>query len=239
MARNLDRDAKLGVLRLDDLTITRGDVADAIRAMPASFASLGSDGVYKHATEVLIRQKAMVLNARRQGLDKDPALLHRGEIALERIVADAWLARKANAAVTEEALHARYERDVAGKPGPDEARARVILVPTPDEARALIARLRAGADFAELALQHSKDPTASRGGDLGYVPLEAVSPEVGSAMFTLFPARSRRSRCTPWRGTTFRGSRDGGIAPLPASMKRVAGWSGIFGPTPSVQRFRR
>ena len=183
MARALEREAALPVLHLDGSSITRGDVAGVVRAMPASFASLGQDDVYKYAMEVLVRQKAMVLNARRQGLDKDPEVLRRGAAAQERVMADTWLARKADAAVTEDALRARYQRDVAGKPGPDEVRARVILLPTPADAHAAIARLRAGADFATLARLESKDPTASRDGDLGYVSAEAVAPELAGAKF--------------------------------------------------------
>ena len=189
MARALEREAALPVLHLDGSSITRGDVAGVVRAMPASFASLGSDDVYKYAMEVLVRQKAMVLNARRQGLDKDPEVLRRGAAALERVMADTWLARQADAAVTEATLRARYARDVAGKPGPDEVRARVILLSTPAEARAAIARLQAGADFATLARLESKDPTASRDGDLGYVSAEAVSPELAGAMFALQPGQ--------------------------------------------------
>lgn len=38
-----------------------------------------------------------------------------------------------------------------------------------EEAKALIKRLRGGADFAELARQHSADPSAKQGGDMGYL----------------------------------------------------------------------
>ena len=38
-----------------------------------------------------------------------------------------------------------------------------------DEGIAIVKRLRAGADFSQLAHLHSGDPSAERGGDLGYV----------------------------------------------------------------------
>jgi peptidyl-prolyl cis-trans isomerase C len=189
MARYFDKDADVVVLKVEGMPITQGDAADVIRSMPASLASLGLPEVYRRAMDVLIRQKAMVLNARKLGLDKDPIVVHGEQVAAERVEADAWLHRKADDAVTPEALHARYDRDIAGRPGPDEVRARVILVSTAEEARGLIAKAQAGADFADLARQFSKDPTASAGGDLGFVPLEAVSPEVGSAMFSLSPGQ--------------------------------------------------
>jgi len=49
-----------------------------------------------------------------------------------------------------------------------EHKARHILVESEEEAAALIEQLNGGADFAELAKEHSIDPAASNGGDLGW-----------------------------------------------------------------------
>jgi peptidyl-prolyl cis-trans isomerase C len=116
-------------------------------------------------------------------------VIRRQQIATDRVLSDAWLARKGDAAVTEAALHARYDRDVAGRPGPVEVRARLIVVLTAEEADSIIAKVRAGADFAELARTYSKDGSAAQGGDLGYVPLDAVSPEIGPVIFALAPGQ--------------------------------------------------
>jgi peptidyl-prolyl cis-trans isomerase C len=187
MAEHLEKDPNYVVLKLEALNITQGDVAGGIRAMPPSMGSLGYQEVYSRALDIMTRQKAMVLRARREHLDKDPAVLHQIDIASERVLAEAWLTRRADAAVTDEALHARYDRYIAGKPGPEQVKARVILVATEAEAQTLIQQVHDGADFGELAHQHSKDPTAAAGGELGYVTREALSPEVGSAMFALAP----------------------------------------------------
>jgi peptidyl-prolyl cis-trans isomerase C len=185
MADHLDQKPDFVVLQLETLAITQGDVAGVIRAMPPGMANLGYQEVYRRALDVMTRQKAMVLRARLEHIDKDPAVIHQGDIALERVLADAWLTRRANAAITDEALHARYDRDVVHKPGPDEVRARVILVPTQAEAQTLIQQVRDGADFADLARQYSKDPTAAEGGDLGYLTRNFMMPEVGAATFAL------------------------------------------------------
>ena len=47
------------------------------------------------------------------------------------------------------------------------ATARHILVPTADEAEKIKQQIAEGADFAEMARQHSKCPSGARGGDLG------------------------------------------------------------------------
>jgi peptidyl-prolyl cis-trans isomerase C len=189
MAEQLDLKPDFVVLQLDTLPITQHDIADAIRAMPVGMANLGFQEVYRRALDVAVRQKAMVLRARLEKLDKDPLVIHQGEIAFEHVLADAWLKRHTDAAVTDKSLHERYDRDIAGKPGPEQVRARVILVPTEAEANMLIQQIQAGADFGATAQGQSKDPSAASGGDLGYLTRDALVPEVAAAAFALSPGQ--------------------------------------------------
>jgi peptidyl-prolyl cis-trans isomerase C len=236
MARELDKQPDQAVLVLQNITITQGEMADVIRAMPASAANLGFAVVSRRALDVLIAQKTFVFNALKDGVDKDPAFIRSLNVLRDKALADVWLGRKADLAVTDQALHARYDRDVARKPNPDEVRARVIVVPTVEEARLVISKAQSGADFAELARGYSSDGTASGGGDLGYVTLEAVTPEIGHIAFALnpgqvsaFPIRTpagylilrvegRRQRGTP----TFDEARPGLEVALRAEATRAA-----------------
>ena len=189
MADHLDKDPDLILLRLDTTTITQSEVAAAIRAMPPAMGSLEFQDAYRRALDVVARQKAMVLHAKAEHLDKDPNVLRQRDQAYDRVLAEAWLARKADAAVTDQVLRDRFDREVAGHPGPEQVHARVIMVATEDEARSLIVRLQGGADFAELARLSSKDPTAAKGGDLGWLTRDAVAPELAAAMFALAPGQ--------------------------------------------------
>jgi peptidyl-prolyl cis-trans isomerase C len=189
MEANLDKDANFVVANVAGQPITKGDVADAMRAMPVSLASLGYKAVFTRAMDDLLRQRLAAASAQKAGLDKDPVVRRREQSASERVLAEAWVDRQADAAVTETSLRARYDRDVVGKPGPEEVRARVILVPTEAEARDVIAKIQAGADFADLARQYSKDLSANEGGDIGYVPIDALSAEVGAVLFALSPGQ--------------------------------------------------
>jgi len=190
MADQLDRKPDFVVLKLENSPITQHDVAGVIRSMPLGMASLNFEEVYRRALDVMVREKAMVLRARLEKIDQDPDVKHQSDIAVEHVLIDAWLRRRADAAVTDTALHALYDSEVAGRPGPDQVKARVILVATEAEAEGLIQKLRDGADFAELARQRSKDPTAAAGGDLGYRTRDSVTPEVGAAMFSLSPGQT-------------------------------------------------
>ena len=65
-------------------------------------------------------------------------------------------------------------------------RARHILVPTEDEAKAILAEIKKGTDFAEMAKQKSKDPgAAAEGGDLGYFTKDQMVPEFAEQAFKM------------------------------------------------------
>ncbi|MFW6085972.1 MAG: peptidylprolyl isomerase, partial [Myxococcota bacterium] len=81
-----------------------------------------------------------------------------------------------------------------------QVRARHILIDAPEdadetvlsekraEAERLLAQVREGGDFAELASEHSADPgSASRGGDLGWNPEGRMVPEFDEVQFALEP----------------------------------------------------
>lgn len=72
---------------------------------------------------------------------------------------------------------------------PDEAeqvRARHILVKTEEDAKSILEQLEAGADFAELAREHSTDETTKEnGGDLGFFPRGVVLAEFEEVAFAL------------------------------------------------------
>ncbi len=189
MADTLEKHADSVAMEVDGHPITMGEAADVVRAMAPSQAMLGFDGVYRRALDELFRQKAMVIAAEKMGLDKDPVVRRREHGAAERALAEEWLARSTAAAVTEQAVRSRYDRDIAGKPGPEEVRARVIMLPSETEARTVIGQIQGGADFAEIARARSKDASAVAGGDLGYVRREALSPEIGSVLFSLSPGQ--------------------------------------------------
>ena len=87
--------------------------------------------------------------------------------------------------VTDADAKAEYDKFKAQSSG-TEYRARHILVDKEDEARALLAQLKKGAKFDELATKHSKDTgSAKNGGDLDFAKPDAYVPEFGQAMASL------------------------------------------------------
>ena len=64
------------------------------------------------------------------------------------------------------------------------ATARHILVATEDECNQLKSQIENGADFAELAKQHSKCPSGAQGGDLGSFGPGMMVPEFDKVVFS-------------------------------------------------------
>jgi peptidyl-prolyl cis-trans isomerase C len=87
--------------------------------------------------------------------------------------------------VSDAEAKAEYDKFKAQAAG-TEYRARHILVENEDEAKALLAKLKAGASFEELAKKNSKDPgSAENGGDLDFAKADAYVPEFGQALAKL------------------------------------------------------
>jgi len=70
-----------------------------------------------------------------------------------------------------------------GKERPTAA-ARHILVATKEQCEELKSQIEAGADFGELAKQHSSCPSGQRGGDLGTFRRGQMVPEFDKVVFT-------------------------------------------------------
>jgi len=87
--------------------------------------------------------------------------------------------------VTDAEVKAEYDKFVAANSG-KEYRARHILVEKEDEAKALIAELKKGAKFEDLAKAKSKDPgSGANGGDLDWAAAASYVPEFSEAMVKL------------------------------------------------------
>lgn len=68
---------------------------------------------------------------------------------------------------------------------PDMVKASHILVDNEDLAKALLAKIKSGASFEDLAMNNSMDSTAANGGDLGYFAQGSMVPEFEDAAFAL------------------------------------------------------
>jgi peptidyl-prolyl cis-trans isomerase C len=172
---------------VDGHSIRLSEVGDAIGALPDAGAGNSFETLYPIVVGQLVRRIELALRARSDGLDHDPTVRRHMDEADDRVLEDAYLREKGMKNITEGALLARYATEIARKPGPQQVHAEAILVPTEAAAEDIIAKLAKGADFAALARQVSQDSSSLKGGDLGFVSLDQLSPELGAVLFELRP----------------------------------------------------
>ncbi len=178
------------VAEVDGRAITLGEIGDAIRTMPSSIGKMPFDALFGVVVDQIVRREALSIRASQLGLESDPVIRRRAKAAADLVIGNELLHREISASITDADLRARYQRDFAGRPGPDEVRLRVIMVPTESEAQALADELAAGGDFAALARRSSKDTTAPAGGDLGFMRQSDLTPEIGAIAFSLKPGQT-------------------------------------------------
>ncbi len=174
------------VATVNGVPIHMSDLNLAAETLPAQARQMPPQQLYPMLLDQLIDAQALLVQAQKSGLDKDPAVERSMKMAQERALETALLSKVVRPQVTDEAVKARYEQETAGKGGDDEVHARHILVGDEATAKKIIADLKKGADFAALSKQYSKDPgAAQQGGDLGFFKKTDMVPEFASVAFSL------------------------------------------------------
>jgi peptidyl-prolyl cis-trans isomerase C len=122
--------------------------------------------------DVLVTREIIAQEAAKQGLDKSEEYQAQMDLARQQVLVNSYLEDhlKKNEP-TEEQLKAEYERVKAEQldPNAKEFKARHILVKTEKEATAILAQLKKGAKFDEIAKKKSTDTGSNKkGGELDW-----------------------------------------------------------------------
>ena len=166
-------------IRESDLAMAEEDMGQQAQQLQGDAKR---DALVGYLADVIIVSKAAeAKKVTEQKEFKSRIAFIRNKLAMEML-----LVEEGKAASTDAAMKKVYEEAVQ-KSGPEqEVRARHILVPTEEEAKAVLAEIKKGTDFAELAKQKSKDPgAAAEGGDLGYFGKAQMVPEFAEAAFKM------------------------------------------------------
>jgi len=157
-------------LTLDYLRATLSQVP------PKQLEMMRASGQLKEFIEQIAAAQLLYRRAIADGLHEDQLVRLQISIAERDALIKAYMGRVALKAATPAALRQEYEgNETYQQP---QARVRVIVVETAEQAREISARLRAGFDFATLARTHSLDPSAPKGGDLGWIGATKATREL-------------------------------------------------------------
>ncbi|MDB5840244.1 MAG: peptidylprolyl isomerase [Herminiimonas sp.] len=151
--------------------------ADLMIKQMASQGQQDSPQLRAMVKEELINREILMQEADKLGLGASPEVKNQMEIARQSIVIRALVADYVQKNPVKDAdLKAEYDKFKA-QAGDKEYRARHILVEKEDDAKAIIAKLKGGAKFEELAKQSKDTGSAANGGDLDWNgPAQFVKP---------------------------------------------------------------
>ena len=179
------------VAQAQNIAIVNGKAVPKARvdALMAQFAGSGrqvTPEIEKQIKDEVIAREVFLQEAQARGLDASDSYKARVEMARQELLIRELFADFAKKnPISDEEVKAEYDRFVAANSG-KEYRARHILVEKEDQAKALIAQIKKGAKFDDLAKKNSKDPgSGAKGGDLDWANPGNYVKEFGEALIAL------------------------------------------------------
>jgi peptidyl-prolyl cis-trans isomerase C len=149
--------------------------------------------------EELVNREVIMQEAQKTGIAKQPEVQTQLDMARQEILVSAYLRDFVKKhPISDAEVQKEYEK-AKSQHGDKEYRARHILLETEDEAKSMIAQLKKGGKFDELATKNSKDTgSAQRGGDLDWNVPATYDKQFSDAMvklekgkYTEAPVRTR------------------------------------------------
>jgi peptidyl-prolyl cis-trans isomerase C len=134
----------------------------------------------------VIAREVFMQEAQKRGLDASDDFKSQMELARQTLlIRELFADYQKNNPVSDADIKAEYDKFVSANGG-KEYRARHILVEKEDEAKTIIASLKKGGKFDEIAKKQSKDPgSGANGGDLDWANAASYVPEFSGALLKL------------------------------------------------------
>ena len=143
--------------------------------------------VSQQLRDEVIAREVFMQEAERRGIQGTDTYRNNMELARQSVMINALFEDfKAKNEISDADAKAEYDKLIkaqAPAAGTKEYKARHILVEKEDEAKAIIAQLKKGAKFEDIAKKQSKDPgSGAQGGDLGWANPSGYVPEFAQAL---------------------------------------------------------
>ncbi|QDL92039.1 peptidylprolyl isomerase [Paroceanicella profunda] len=180
-----DYTAQSVVATVDGEEITLGQINMVWAALPDQYKKLPGDVLFPALIDQVVNQILLAKAGEEEGLDQTDGVKLAVENARRDAIAGALIRKSIDETVTDEAVKAAYDAQVANLPEEQEINASHILVETEDEAKEIKAELDGGADFATLAKDKSTGPSGPQGGELGWFGKGQMVPAFEEVAFGL------------------------------------------------------
>lgn len=182
VAAQQDANDNSPVATVNGEAVLRSDALKAAESLPQQYQSQ-IEQLFPLLVQRAIDLRLIGLAAADSGLAEDEEVTERLAEQKLDIMREVYLERQIDDRITDARLRTRYKAFLTENPPKAEISARHILVESEEDARKLIEELNGGADFTELAREHSTGPSSVQGGDLGYFTEEQMVPEFATAAF--------------------------------------------------------
>lgn len=141
----------------------------------------------KEMLDTMVIRELILQQARKDGIDKSPAVEEKLEDLKKRLVVEAFLKKKVEeqAGLADADLQKFYDENKDKFKAGEQVKASHILVKGESEAQDILGQLKKGASFEELAKKHSVDSAGAKGGDLGWFGKGSMIPEFEKVAFGL------------------------------------------------------
>jgi peptidyl-prolyl cis-trans isomerase C len=169
-------------------TITSADFDREVKALPEYIRGMADTPQgKKELIDTLVMRELILQQAAKEGLDKGKEIDEKLAELKKRIVVDTYLKKKVetDAKISDEELKKFYEQNLDKFKSGEQVKASHILVKSEQEAKDILAQLKGGTAFEELAKAKSVDTSASKGGDLGWFGKGNMVPAFEKAAFAL------------------------------------------------------
>ena len=135
----------------------------------------------------MISEKLLIQEAKYMGLEEDNDVLEQIKKITEQILVQVLIEREIldKIKVNDEEVLEYYEQNKDSFTEKEQVHLYNILLETEEESQDVLEQLKAGGDFSEIAIEKSAGPSATQGGDLGYLTRGTIIPEIEEVVFAL------------------------------------------------------
>jgi len=165
-------------------TITLGEFNKLWNQIPENYkAQLTKDNVL----DQMISEALLIQEAKAKKLEEDEKVAEQIKRTTEQILVQALIQKDIldKVQVSDEDVKKYYETNKDKFTEKEQIHLFNILVKTEEEAQDILQQLKAGGDFSEIAKTKSTGPSASKGGDMGFISKGSTIPEIDKAVFAL------------------------------------------------------
>lgn len=173
---------------VNSASITTGDFERELKNLPEYLKAMADTPQgRKEMLDTMVIRELILQQASKDGLDKGPEIEEKLQDLRKRLIVESFLKKKveAESQVSDADLQKFYEQNKDKFKSGEQMRASHILVKTEKEAKEILAQIKAGGNFEELAKKNSVDSSSAKGGDLGWFGKGSMVPAFEKAALSL------------------------------------------------------